>query len=205
MFKNVAAKIELYAFNATTGVPVTGDAANITAYVSKDYGACTVLGDITATEKDAVNAKGWYLFDTTAAEANADALLFTGKSATANIVIVGRNVYTRPVNFSTLNINAAGSVGIQNRVKSGQVLTSFPFTMTDSTNHNPTAGATVTATRSIDGGTAAAGTLSAVTDLGGGRYAINFATGDTTGAFVTLILTATGFDTQHIYIPLSPA
>ena len=95
------------------------------------------------------------MFDTTASEANADALLFTGKSATANIAVVGRNIYTRPNNFSSLNINATGSVGIQNRVKSGQVLTSFPFTMTDSTNHNPVAGAVVVATRSIDGAAAA--------------------------------------------------
>ena len=83
MFKNVASqKLIVFAFDATTNIPKTGDAANITAYVSKDYGAATVLGDTTATELDATNAKGYYLFDLTQAETNADTLHFTAKSAT---------------------------------------------------------------------------------------------------------------------------
>lgn len=107
MFKNVASqKIALYAFDATTGTPKTGDAANLTAYVSKDYGAVTALGDATATEIDATNAKGWYLWDLTQAETNADALLFTGKSSTANIVVVGQPIQTIPQSISTLD--AAG-------------------------------------------------------------------------------------------------
>lgn len=77
MFKNVATKIALFAFDSTTNLPKTGDAANITAYVSKDYGAVTALADTSATELDATNAKGWYLFDVAQAEANADFLLFT--------------------------------------------------------------------------------------------------------------------------------
>src|SRR5512146_787862 len=57
MFKNVASqKITLLAIDTSTNAPKTGDAANITAYVSKDDGAVTVLGDTTATELDATNA-----------------------------------------------------------------------------------------------------------------------------------------------------
>lgn len=109
MFKNVASqKVALFAFDTTTGVPKSGDGANITPYVSKDYGAVTVLGTTTATEMDATNAKGWYSFVLTQGESNADALLFTGKSTTANISIVGALIFTTPPNFSTLVIDGSG-------------------------------------------------------------------------------------------------
>ena len=46
MQKNVAGqKFRVFAFNATTNLPVAGDAANITAYISKDYGTVTALAD----------------------------------------------------------------------------------------------------------------------------------------------------------------
>lgn len=119
MFKNVAAqKIELFAFDITTGAPKTGDAANITAYLMKDHGAVTVLGDVTATEMDATNAKGVYQFDLTQAETNADEQVFTAKSTTANVSIVPRFVSTLPVRFTTLVIDAAGLVDA-NAVKIG--------------------------------------------------------------------------------------
>lgn len=118
MFKNVAGKVALFAFNTTTGAPVAGDAGNITAYVSKDYGTVTVLADTSATEMDATNAKGWYLFDVAQAESNADALLFTGKSSTANISIVGQYIFTTPNRFTTLVIDAAG-LADANAVKVG--------------------------------------------------------------------------------------
>lgn len=112
MFKNVASqKIQLFAFDTTTGAPKTGDAANITAYVAKDYGTVTVLGDTSATEMDATNAKGWYLFDLTQAETNFDCGLFTGKSSTSNISIVGQVIYTLPASFTSFvtptNLTAA--------------------------------------------------------------------------------------------------
>src|SRR5436853_2753471 len=99
MFKNAGSqKFMVFAFDATTKLPKTGDAANITAYVSKDFGAVTVLGDTSATEMDATNAKGYYLFDATQGETNGDALCVTAKSATANIVVVGApaTIFTFP-------------------------------------------------------------------------------------------------------------
>ncbi len=111
MFKNVASqKITVYAVDASTGLPKAGDAANITVYVSKDDGTVTVLGDTSATEADATNAKGDYLFDLTQAETNADKLRFTGKSGTANVVIVPQTIYTLPANFTALGISAGGHV-----------------------------------------------------------------------------------------------
>jgi hypothetical protein len=118
MFKNVATKIAVFAFDVTTGAAKTGDAANLTAYVSKDYGTVTVLADTSATEMDATNAKGWYLFDVAQAETNADALLFTGKSTTANVSVVGQYVHTSPNRFSSLVIDAAG-LADANMVKIG--------------------------------------------------------------------------------------
>ena len=118
MFRNVATKIAVFAFTTTDGTPKTGDAANLTAYVSKDYGVVTVLADITATELDATNAKGWYLFDVAQAETNADALLFSGKSSTANISVVAQYIHTAPNRFTTMVIDAAGLVDA-NMVKAG--------------------------------------------------------------------------------------
>lgn len=95
MYKNTASQtLMLYAFDASTGLAKTGDAANITAYVSKDAGSVTALGDTSAVEVDSTNAKGWYKWDLTQAETNASILLFTGKSSTSNVQIVGRLEYT---------------------------------------------------------------------------------------------------------------
>jgi hypothetical protein len=111
MFKAAATKVALFAFDTTTGAAKTGDAANITAYLSKDYGSVTQLGDTSATEMDATNAKGWYLFDVTGTEATADACLFTGKSSTANISVVGQMIFTTPASFTAFvtptNLTAA--------------------------------------------------------------------------------------------------
>jgi hypothetical protein len=119
MFKNVASqKVPLFAFNFSTGAPDTGDAANITGYVSKDGGTVTVLGTSTPTEMDSTNAKGWYLFTLAQAETNGDGLLFTGKSSTANIVLVGALIYTLPPLFTSLVVESGGLIDAQ-AVKAG--------------------------------------------------------------------------------------
>lgn len=108
MFKNVAGqKIALFAFDVSTGLPKTGDAANITAYVNKDWAGVNALTDTSATEISSANSAGWYLFDLTQAESNADALLFSGKSLTANISVVGRPIDTIPANLSNLTASRA--------------------------------------------------------------------------------------------------
>jgi hypothetical protein len=117
MQKNVSGqKLIAFAFDSTTNLPKTGDAANLTAYVSKDYGAVTVLGDTTATEMDATNAKGYYLFDLTQAETNADTLLFSAKSSTANIVVIGvpATAFTTPPNFNLESIDGNGRLDVIN-------------------------------------------------------------------------------------------
>lgn len=98
MFKNTAAKFMVFAFDTTTNTAKTGDAANITCYVSKDYGTVTVLADTSATEMDSTNAKGFYLFDAAQGETNGDCLMISAKSTTANIAVIGAPavIYTRP-------------------------------------------------------------------------------------------------------------
>lgn len=111
MQRNVSGqKILLFAFDASTNLPKTGDAANLTAYVSKDAGAVTVLGDTTATEMDATNAKGWYSFDLTQGETDAYDLVFTGKSSTANVSVVGRAIATTPASFTAFVTPTGASV-----------------------------------------------------------------------------------------------
>lgn len=111
MQRNVSGqKILLFAFDYSTNAPKTGDAANLTAYVSKDGGAVTVLTDTTATEMDATNAKGWYSFDVTQTESNADELVFTGKSSTANVSVVGRAITTTPASFTSFVTPTGASV-----------------------------------------------------------------------------------------------
>lgn len=113
MFKNTASqKVALFAFDTTTGTPKTGDSANITPYVSKDYGTVTVLGTTTATEMDATNAKGWYSFTLAQAETNGDMLLFTAKSSTANISLVGLLIATQPANWTAASFDGSGRVDI---------------------------------------------------------------------------------------------
>lgn len=104
MFKNTASqKAYFFAWDSTTGLPKTGDTANITAYVQKDYGAVTVLADTSADQMDATNSAGWYRFDLAQAETNADTLGFTAKSSTANIVVMGLPavVFTRMAALNT--------------------------------------------------------------------------------------------------------
>lgn len=107
MDKNTAGqKIRVFAFDSTTNLPKSGDAANITAYISKDFGAVTALGDTSATEDDATNAKGYYLFDITQTETNADDVLISAKSSTSNIVVVGApaRIRTTPAGLGDLLI-----------------------------------------------------------------------------------------------------
>lgn len=197
MFKNVASqKIAVFAFDTTTSAPKTGDAANITAYISKDWGTVTALGDTSATEMDATNAKGWYLFDLTQAETNADALLVSGKSATANVSVVGSLIFTTPPNFSTMVLDSTGNAKIQSPIKKNQARAAFPFMMYDATTHAAKPSVTgITVTRSLDGAAQLGGSLGTVSELGNGVYLVDFAAGDTNAGTVVFKASASGCDT----------
>ena len=86
MKKNTAGqKITVFAFNTTTALPVTADAANITADVSLDDSTPVSVIDVNPTEISG----GYYSFDVTQAETNADKLHIIAASTSSNVVVIG--------------------------------------------------------------------------------------------------------------------
>ncbi len=113
MFKNVSGqKLSVYCFNSTTNLPVTGDAANLTAYESLDDGSVTGLTDTSASEQSASNAPGFYLFDLSQAETNASKIMFSCVTVTADVVCLCMPavVYTTPPNFTATAIDSSGAL-----------------------------------------------------------------------------------------------
>ncbi len=109
MQRNISGqKLTVFAFDKTTNTPFTGDAANLTAYVDKDYAGLTILADTSATEIHSTNAAGYYTFDLAQGETDAHTLLFTCKSVTSNIVVtaVPAVVFTTPADFSNEDVAA---------------------------------------------------------------------------------------------------
>ncbi len=112
MFKNVASqKIQMYVYDYSTGDGKTGDSTNLVAYISKDFGSVTSLADTTATEIHSTNARGWYIWDLSQTETNADALLFTGTS-TGSTRVAGQLIYTDPPLYTGLSVDASGRVDV---------------------------------------------------------------------------------------------
>jgi hypothetical protein len=88
MFKNVAGQKEyVYAHDVSADQAKTGDAANITAYISQDGSGIAQSNDVNPTELDATNMKGVYAFDVTQAETNGNVVVTVAVSGTANIRI----------------------------------------------------------------------------------------------------------------------
>lgn len=86
MQKNTASqKWRVFAFDRTDNTPKTGDAANITAKISLDFGAAGATDDTNPTEIE----DGYYEFTLTQAETNANDLLLLPESATSNIQVIG--------------------------------------------------------------------------------------------------------------------
>lgn len=89
------------------------------------------------------------------------------------------------------------------RIRKNVALAGFEFVMTDSTNHAPVTGKTITATRSIDG--AAFGSCAnSAAEVASGVYKIDLAAGDLNGDMITLRFTATGCDDRLIGIVTNP-
>lgn len=123
MLKNVASQtVEFFVFDYSTGAAKTGDAANITMYVSKDDGTLTALTDTSAAEISSTNAPGWYRCDVSQTESNANKLLFTGKSSTSNVAVVGRVIYTRPQYAADMALTSGGLVTLAGVTHTGAVI-----------------------------------------------------------------------------------
>ena len=88
-FKNTASQgVYLYAYDEDDGTPVTGDAGNITPYISKDGAAEAATDDSTPSEIDATNCPGVYWIDLTQAETNCSQFVVTATSANCAIMPV---------------------------------------------------------------------------------------------------------------------
>ncbi len=86
MKKNTAGqKWVVFAFDETDNTPKAGDAAQITAKVSKDGAAAGATTDTNPTELES----GYYAFDIDADETNGDYLAIIPVSSTGNIQVVG--------------------------------------------------------------------------------------------------------------------
>jgi hypothetical protein len=97
LYKNVASqKLAVFAWDTANDAPKTGDAANITAQISKDGGATAATNDTNPSELDATDAPGMYLFDLTQNETNADLVIVCAVSGTSAIVLEPVIVYTTP-------------------------------------------------------------------------------------------------------------
>lgn len=97
VYKNVSGqKIAIFAYDSTTGDEKTGDAANITAQISLNGGTTAATNDVNPTELDATDAPGIYIFDLTQAETNADLIVVSAVSSTADVEIDPVIIYTTP-------------------------------------------------------------------------------------------------------------
>ena len=111
ILRNVASqKWRIYAWDTTTGLAKTGDAANITGRIRIDDGASAATDDTNPAEASSTNEKGYYDFDLTQAESNGAKLSLVPASATANIQCVACPPvqYTVPQYSSLLSIDSNG-------------------------------------------------------------------------------------------------
>ncbi len=126
----------------------------------------------------------------------------TAGSVRADSVTGAVGSVTGNVGGSVASVTAA--VAITSNIKKNQALTNFEFLMTDSTNHNPVTGKTVTCTRSIDGGAFGAGTLANVAEVSNGFYRVDFGAGDLNGTVIVLRATAASSDDTFERIVTQP-
>lgn len=106
MFKNTAdQKIRVFSFNYSTGSPVLGDAANMSCKISKDYSVPTPLNDTTPVEVE----DGYYYFDLTQEETNADIIDFYPESTTPNASIIVPNHHRETIRNPYLAYGPAGT------------------------------------------------------------------------------------------------
>lgn len=91
LFKNIAGqKAIVYAYDGAADAAKTGDAANITATISKDGGPPAASSDVNPTEVGG----GLYAFDLSQAETNCDLMALVATSATAHVRIDPVVAYT---------------------------------------------------------------------------------------------------------------
>lgn len=210
--------ISTIADNEATATVYTVAASNVETITTLGTYAAPTASKCRFKEVDATNHKGVYEFqfaDARFAVASAKSLLVSVAGATnlqqADFLVQLQSddpYVAKPANFNLLSIDGSGLVNLvaasRPGIRKNTALSNFEFLMTDSTNHLPVTGKTVTVTRSIDGAAFAAGTLSAVTEVSNGMYRVDFGAGDLNGDIVTLRATAAGADDLFVTISTDP-
>jgi len=108
IWKNVASqKIAVFAWDASAQSPKTGDAANITGEISKDGGTSAATNDVNPTELEATDHPGIYIFDMTQSETNANLIVLTANSSTANIEFDSVIIYTEIKPYTEATVSDA--------------------------------------------------------------------------------------------------
>jgi hypothetical protein len=191
-----------------------------TAQTGRDLGASVLLSSGTGTGQISLSS-GAVLLQATQTGVTIPTVTTVGSVTGAVGSVTGAvGSVTGAVGSVTGNVggNVVGSVGsvtgavgsvtaavaTTSNVKKNQALASFQFLMTDSTNHAPATGKTVSVTRAIDSGAFGAGSLSAVTEIANGLYRVDFAAADLNGNVITLRATASGCDDTFERIVTQP-
>jgi hypothetical protein len=92
--KNVGSQFVIFrVWNDTNDQGITGDVANISMFIGLD-GAAIAAATNAPTELSAANAPGWYQLELTQAEANANTVVVTGNSSTANAEVSSAAYHT---------------------------------------------------------------------------------------------------------------
>lgn len=154
MLRGKVGKWVVFAFQdeggANPGEPVVADQANITANLRLDGSSANAIDDT----NPALLEDGYYIFDLTAAETDADNIVICPVSATANVNVIGcpPALYTFPA-----QLNASAQRIIEGyAVKTGTLTTSaFSTTLNDGSDYNAN-DALIGRTIIFDGNTTAA-------------------------------------------------
>ena len=171
LYKNVASqKLSVYAYYGSTNAPATGQAANISAYISKDGAAAAATNDAAPTELDATNMKGIYLFDLAQAETNANMLDVSPVCSTDDVLLDPVHVYTESASD----------------ILYGVELANFPFVMyLSSDGKTPATGKTIVVEARQDAdATFTTCTNSPATEIENGSYIITLTAAEMTGSFI---------------------
>lgn len=193
--KNVSGQYLYFAMiKASDGSALTG--ASVTGKRAIDGAA---QGSVTGTISE--EAGGQYKIALSQADTNGNNIGFLFTASTA--VPVSISIVTTAADPTDATRFGLSSLPAGNMViKKNAAVNGFTFLLVDSSDY-PKTGATVTATRSIDGAAFAA-CANSVSEIGSGVYKINLAAGDLNGNVIMFLFSASGAKNRYVTIVTQP-
>lgn len=201
-------EVDVTHFGGTAGTFVSGipavNATQIEGVDATNQIRDSVVDDATRIDASALNSLSGSTVAADAASAAADASAAATQASGANTKAADIQSRLPAALVSGRMDSSVGAVAAAaSNYKKNAASAGFLFAMTDSTNHAPATGLTVTATRSIDGAAFGA-CANAVSEVSNGVYAIDLAAADVNGNHIMLRFTATGADDRLIEIITQP-